>query len=253
MAAVCQFCRREFSNAQAVRAHLKSCDRYQSQRAAPLTSAAPSPVPPRQPALGSGSRGSLGSGNRAAASLDISDRIAIAPSSPPRAPVVAPPPPPTTNGSAATSKRREIIQRVKREALRKAYLFGPESQSIEAKIIIAIEQEFASLPVEDLPENELLVIASNICEGFVRENREAEQDKAQRAASRRELIRKGRNSLSRQLRSVEGLEFFERLRIEERVHAQLERLSGDESLEDAEELIDDVLAAEGIEWDDDDG
>jgi hypothetical protein len=157
-----------------------------------------------------------------------------------------------TVGSGTTSRRREIIQRVKRQAISKLYLFGSEGQAVEAKIIIAIEREFALLPVNELPEDELLVIALNICDGYVREDRDAQQRKTQQATLRRDLIREGRDSLFRQLMSVDDLEFGDKLRIERRVHAELERLSGTESLEDVEDLIDDILASEGIEWDDDD-
>ena len=41
MMATCGFCKREFSSAQGVRAHLKSCPKYQRQR--PRSSAAPRP------------------------------------------------------------------------------------------------------------------------------------------------------------------------------------------------------------------
>jgi hypothetical protein len=155
-------------------------------------------------------------------------------------------------GSETPSRRREITQRVKQQAISQLFLFGPERLAVEAKIITAIERDFAALPVEDLPEAELLVIASSICDGFVREDRDAQQRKAQQATFRRDLILEGRDSLSRQLMSVDGLGLGEHLRIERRVQVQLERLSGEESLEDVEDLIDDILASEGIEWSDDD-
>ncbi|HTP77550.1 MAG TPA: hypothetical protein VMJ73_11300, partial [Rhizomicrobium sp.] len=79
-----------------------------------------------------------------------------------------------------------------------------------------------------------------------------DQECAERLTTERNrLIQHGRDYVAKELRFVEGLELSERLRSEARVARELEDVQGDESQEDIEDLVDEILDDEGIGWDED--
>src|SRR5260370_21878804 len=77
---------------------------------------------------------------------------------------------------------------------------------------------------------------------------ERQQEEAERAADKRELVRYGKDFARHELQDVEDLDPMDRLGILQRVERELEvELTGDESEDDVEDLVDNMLEEEGIE------
>ncbi len=310
--ATCNFCGREFRNAQAVRAHLRHCDDYRAHEpeAGPPQRALPSGSLPRgrnlpkagQPQAGFTPMRQMRPSRRLPRRLSRAeepdlDAMEAAESwektpelGPSRAELEAEERKRREEAAQAlVQQRRQIIQRVKDRVIGHFWAIGytipPETK---ARALRDIEHELSALALEELPESELVVIADGIRDKYYRpvmqaqdeakrleaqqrqeameralrqqeeENREAEkraqkekerrQEEAERAADRRELVRYGKGFARDELQDVEDLDPLDRLRILQRVDRELDaELTGDESEEDVEDLVDEILAAEGIE------
>jgi len=147
--------------------------------------------------------------------------------------------------------RRAAIQKVKDQVVTNWYSRIYPDAEIKSRVLRAIEHAFANLQVEDLPHEELVSIAIGVRDPIAREFR-LDQEYAERLTTERNrLIQHGRDYAAKELRSVEGLDLSERLRIEARAARELEDAQGDESQEDIEDLVDEILDDEGIGWDED--
>jgi hypothetical protein len=164
-------------------------------------------------------------------------------------------------GQEGREGRRALIQSVKQQVVSESAMWG--HGSLRAQILQDIERALAALPVNELPREELVDIArarrDEIC------SRADEVDRSQRRARseevtrkleldnrRRYLISKGNDYAKRELREVDGLDAFERWRIERRIDEELASLHGDETQSDVEDLVEEIFEREGIEPNDDD-
>jgi len=249
----CQFCERAFVSAQAVRAHLKSCEPYQKircKRTARLDESA---------YLGSGSLGvpSLGSGSVSSAALGN----------------VANDGPIRKHGHTLHHEvgherqerqhrdhvrdedrtlRFEKIQSVLRAVIDSWWPNSPHVEELKSHALRAILREFQPLPVEYLHETELVIIATGIRDSIFRKAKQENEFAEKRSADRQLLIDHGRRYAQSELRSVDELTFDERLNIEKLVNSELDTVEGNESLADIEDLVESILEDQGIGRGDDD-
>jgi hypothetical protein len=154
--------------------------------------------------------------------------------------------------SQSLRRCREIIQSVKQEVVE--HWFAPVlgRSDLKARALQDIERKLTALPVVDLPRAELVLIAEAIRDGIYREVVENEQRSREEAARRQGLIEHGCNHAARELRQAEGLRITEVWAIERRVREELEAAEADETTDDIEDWVDDILEDEGVEWDEDD-
>jgi hypothetical protein len=148
--------------------------------------------------------------------------------------------------------RREIIQSVKQPVVEQwvAPIFG--RSDLKARALKDIERELTALPVEELPRAELVLIAEGIRDRLYREAVQAEQRSQEQAARRQRLIQHGCDYAGRELRGVEGLSLTEVWKIERHVRDELAAVGGTETTERIEDWVDEILEAEGLEWDEED-
>lgn len=318
--ATCKFCGREFDNAQAVRAHLKSCAPYQEHRASRPEQESGSPRQPRlrQPDPRGGSLGrpsaddSLGSIppaypgpsetngfdpvrqldqeiameqrriklrelhdsqdelDRRAKTLEQerqreADREAETKRAAEREQLAlrqqAMDAQRLQDERARTKqqreqRRREAIQDTKREVVDHWLPMAFVSSDLRAQILIEIERTLSALPVEDLPMDELVRIAAGVRDRLCDEAKRAEQAARQRTVelNRRcgQLKQHGMEYAKRELSDVEGLSSLTARSIEQRIARALDDITGDESTDDIEDLVEDILEHEGIGYEDDD-
>ena len=149
-------------------------------------------------------------------------------------------------------RRREIIQGVKQQVVEQwvAPIFG--RSDLKAHALKDIERELTALPVEDLPRAELVLIAEGIRDRHYREAVEVERRSQERAARRQRLIDHGCHYAARELREAEGILLTDSWKIERQVRDELAGVEGDETTDDIEEWVDEILEDEGIVWDDED-
>ncbi len=295
--ATCQFCKRKFKNAQAVRAHLRGCPAYQGKepKAKPRGNAAyigravlqapdeggdddaldmeglvqteeqpwssdqNSVRPPkldkpegkwekraRQQVEGWRQERQQAERQRAAREAEERRR---------------------KEEAERLRKRRLAIQRVKDRVIGNWWSFRHTIPSeTRARAYQEIEEALSALPVEDLPESELVTIAEGVRDKLYRpvmtaqdeakrveeqRRREDQQrvlEAAQRTASKEELLGHGNDYACSALEDVEDLDPRDRDNILRRVERALEReLAGDESEDDVEDLVEGILKEEGIE------
>jgi hypothetical protein len=148
------------------------------------------------------------------------------------------------------AKRREIIQEVKRTVVDAWWGRLNASDELQAQIKQAIEAALTPLPVQELPKAELVQIAEGVRERLYRQAVEAQNAAAARAQQKQALQRHGQEYAERELRQTEGLEITERWQIEARVKEELQELTGQESRADIVARVDEILADEGLEIDD---
>src|SRR5574337_1580087 len=140
-------------------------------------------------------------------------------------------------------QRRRIIQRVKDRAIGGWWSVGhtvpPEAK---AQALAEIEKELSRLPVEDLPESELVTIAEGIRDHIYQPVMRA-QDRAREEAQRRaNLIESGVSYASRELHQEQDLGGWTRLQIEQKVKQTLEQqIDGGESEAEVRALVDETL------------
>ncbi len=164
-------------------------------------------------------------------------------------------------------KRQLAIQRVKDRVIGNWWSFRHTIPSeTRARAYQEIQGALSALPVEDLPESELVAIAEGVRYRLYRpimtaqdeakrveeQRRREEQQRvlegAQRTASKEELLGHGNDYACSALEDVEDLDPRDRETILRRVERALEReLAGDESEDDVEDLVEGILEEEGIE------
>jgi len=153
-------------------------------------------------------------------------------------------------------RRREAIQDTKREVVDHWLPMAFVSSDLRAQILTEIEQTLSPLPVEDLPMDELVRIAAGVRDRLCDEATRAEQAARQRTLelSRRcgQLKQHGMEYAKRELSDVEGLSSLTSWSIEQRIARALDDIGGDESADDIEDLVEDILEREGIGYEDDD-
>lgn len=298
MTATCNFCGRDFANAQGVRAHLKACEAYRERPAKEAHQAAS----PRQQHLGSDSLGaqSLGSitpeteapfdpvrqlqqrvaterlrlqlreveeahfeldrraqskeRDRAQVQDQAADQARIA--------VKEREDGARRSADAAASiqrreakereqreRRRGVIQDVKRQTIDDWFLRFLLASDLKAQILQAIERELSELPVEELPLAELVQIAEGVRDRLHRDAKQIEAETREQERARQRLIQHGVEWASRELREADDLDLPERLRIEARVRRELQNLEGEETDEEVEDLVCDLIEEEGVLWD----
>jgi hypothetical protein len=149
-------------------------------------------------------------------------------------------------------RRRAAIQNAKQDAIRLWWPSVPDITALKAEVLSRIEGELAKLSVEELPPDELLLIAQGVRDRLTREAEGRARDAQRTSANRQKLIRHGTEYAARELKTVDGLDAFERLRITAKVQEELSGIAGDETTLDIEEMVEGVLEDEGIAWDDSD-
>lgn len=309
MSAACRFCGAEFSNAQAVRAHLKGCAAYQNRPSRQTADAGAS----RQPSLGEDSLGAPSLGNDRTGGTSAADQAfdpvrlleqqiaaqrlrlqlreveeahkemdrraeaaerarqqaeqqeAEAGRNAEREREAARRQAENQGAEQARrqaedskrrAERRTIIQNVKNTSM---YRWPMSSADRRAQALQDIENALSGLPVDELPEAELIEIADGICSKAHASERQAAQRELQtalhdlgRIGRRSQLMQHGQDFAARELQAVEGLSAFERAQIVQRVANALEDVTGDETKDAIESRVEAILEREGFGWDDDD-
>ena len=147
--------------------------------------------------------------------------------------------------------RRAVILDIKTDVVPGTCPPFANASEIKAGILEEIERRFAGLPIEDMDRWELIQIAESISTRICAKAREAQERAEQLTSRRRYLILHGSDYAERELRNVEGLDVLERWRIKDRIENDLQMVQGGESTGDVEEIVDDILDAEGLLEDDD--
>ena len=288
--ATCRFCRKSFRNRQAVRAHLRHCVAYRGRQAKTRSRQARLPV--RSLPIGR----PVPQAEEPEAGFDRVDdtlpRMQEEPSRPPdtgaadlRALLAAHEKRRQNEAAEAKRlKRRQIIQRVKDRVVGQwrpaGYTIPAETK---ARALTDIERELSALPVDELPEWELVQLAEGVrdqrygpvmraqddaqrledqrrreaqeasrrvAEQQATEARERQQAEARAAA----LVQYGSDFAYEALQEVGDLDEQEQQRLLQRVERKLaDQLSGGESKRDVQGLVDTILDEELGEADDDDG
>ena len=229
--ATCHFCGQHFRNTQAVRAHLKGCAAYRQLPKATV------------PSIGSATATLSGRGPHPGS------RPAPDPGPPRR----REPPRIATDLSPAPYQnvlRRGQIQSVKDKVIGSWWQPGHTIPSeVKAQALVAIEQELARLPVDQLPRSELVTIAEGIRDRLYRpvlqaqqRAQEAEDRKRNQARQRTTLIASGAAHANQILRQQHDLDGRTRLDLEQQVKRALEQeIDGSESEADLQARVDDLL------------
>ncbi len=149
------------------------------------------------------------------------------------------------------AKRRQIIQDTKQAVVERWPASYRLSTELKAQILQAIERALAPLPIEELPQAELVQIAEGVRdrlhgEALARQNATAARTQRQQA-----LQRYGLEYAEQELEAIEDLDLSERWRIESVVTEELKALTGDESRTEVRAWVDEILDEEGIGLEDD--
>lgn len=147
--------------------------------------------------------------------------------------------------------RRDTIQRVKRQVMDTWWGGINLSPDVTARIMRAMEAELAPLPVDELPEEELAQIARGVRDRIHGEAIAARNAAAARQQQKQTLQEYGIEYAQSELRDVDGLDVFERWRVEGLIRSDLAGLRGDESRAEVKARVDTVLDEEGFEVADD--
>jgi len=148
-------------------------------------------------------------------------------------------------------QRRAIIQRVKREATELWWPNVADRTSLKGDVLAEIETALSALAVEELPLDELVLIAQGIRDKRTREAERMEEAANELAARRTRLIQHGTDYADRELVAIEGLSALDKWSIRDRIKSELSGIQGNETTGQIEDLVDDVLEAEGLGLDDD--
>ena len=284
--ATCRFCRKSFRNRQAVRAHLRHCAAYRGRQA--KTRSRQPRLPVRSLPIGR----PVPQADELGADFDRLD------DTPPRMQEATSPPPDTVMSDlllaahekrrqdeaaeAKKQKRRQVIQRVKERVVGQwrsaGYTIPAETK---ARALTDIERELSALPVDELPEWELVQLAEGVrdqrygpvmraqddaqrledqrrreaqeasrrvAERQANEARERQQADARAAA----LVQYGSDFAYEALQDVWDLDEQEQQRLLQRVERELaDQLTGGESKRDVQGFVDRTLDEELGEADDD--
>jgi hypothetical protein len=151
---------------------------------------------------------------------------------------------------AARERRRAIIQRVKDRAIGTwsppGYVIPAEA---EAQALKAVEAELGRLPVEELPEAELMTLAEGmrdrIYQPVMRAQDQAREEKERRQRRRADLIETALAHANRTLAEADGLDTWSRFRLIQKVQrALVDGITGNESERDVCAQVDPILAPE---------
>ncbi len=148
--------------------------------------------------------------------------------------------------------RRATIQEVKRQAVDEWFGGFAMPTDLKPRIRIAIERALEPLPLEELPMSELVELARGIRDSLYREVKDGIDQAASRAQQRKRLMDHGVSYAQRELLGVEGLDAMDKWRIERVVNSELAAVTGEESTDDIEDWIDEILDDEGVGYADDD-
>ncbi len=251
--AKCNFCDKPFRNRQAVRAHLKGCAAYRQMPQATLPNAgkrSPQRVSHTDdaPAFDLETAEPERQDPRQAAALRReSDREA--------ARLLAHQEAQAREWRelaqrAARERRRALIQRVKDRAIANwsppGYMIPPEAK---AQALKAVEAGLGRLPVEELPEAELMALAEGerdrIYQPVMRAQDQAREEQARRQRRRTDLIETALAHANRTLEEADGLDPWSRARLLEKVRRALtDGITGNESERDVCAQVDPILAPE---------
>ncbi|MGH6888561.1 MAG: hypothetical protein ACREHF_05115 [Rhizomicrobium sp.] len=153
---------------------------------------------------------------------------------------------------AARQRRREAIQNVKRQVVDFWWPDVVARSDLKSRVLKEIEIGLEPLPVEDLPQSELVLIAEGIRERLYAAAKSAEQNAQRSAARRNGLIAYGTDYAARELRAVDGLPLSDIWRIEQQVRSDLATIDGSETRIDIEDRVEAIFEEEGIGLDEDD-
>ncbi len=256
--ATCRFCERNFKSSQGVRAHLKHCGRYRTQRGKGSGALGRQPRHP-QP--------------RATDQWTDSRPVASGPQVAQAAPLALLTEQIQTMVKASTDKapespaqrRRTLLQEAKIKAIDlHVYSKGTVTTQMRGAAKAAIEHELSGISLEELPVPEVCELAAairdRIYEPFFRkEHEEAERRQAEQGERRGEQARQQTEEQRQAKRKIRlmleagnlasarcrayGLSPRDRLSIEVEVHARVrEALTGAEPLPEAYALIEKIIA-----------
>jgi len=164
-------------------------------------------------------------------------------------------------------RRREIIQKIKDRVIRQWWAFSYTIPAeTQARALKEVEQELAALPVEELPEKELIAIAEGVREKLYRPVMEAQDEtkrqqaeraqeesekplralieQLQRNENKQAVIDYGYNFANEELNELGAGPWLERWRILEQVRLELDRrFDGTVSKDELEDKIENVVGA----------
>ncbi len=150
-------------------------------------------------------------------------------------------------------RRRAAIQDVKREVIEQWLPGVFLNPALKADMLREIEAALARLPADELPHHELAQIAVGVRDRLhsdaTRAERDAQHKAQERVRSKQHLRQHGLGYAECALREVDGLNGFDRVRIELRISSELEAIKGDESDAEIEDWVDAILEREGIKYD----
>jgi hypothetical protein len=144
------------------------------------------------------------------------------------------------------TKRRALIQEVKTVVVDRWYLNFRLSSELKAQILQAIEVALLPLPVEELPQTELIQIAEGARDRLYSRAIDAQTAAAAKAQQRQALLTFGMEYAREELRAIQGLDLTERWRIETLVQGELKDLTGDETRLEMRAWVDEILDEEGF-------
>jgi hypothetical protein len=271
--ATCQFCQRQFRNTQAVRAHLKACPTYhdRDQVLSPaLGSAALGTVPEATSAGAEFADEDAGRQDRREAARERAQERADRQAEREIGPFLR-----RVTEERRARHRRELIQSVKNQTIGAWSWQHPTIPAdVKADALLQIERKLSGLPLEELPRHEVVRIAEGVrdrlfrpvleAQEVARRRARAEEEAGRRAkldedaAHRREeaaareraeakqrLLERGMSVVDRELRADPDLDPTEREHLRKWVQGELENeLNGEESREDVDDLVDNILEEE---------
>ncbi len=149
------------------------------------------------------------------------------------------------------AKRRQIIQDTKQAVVERWPASYRLSTELKAQILQAIERALAPLPIEELPQAELVQIAEGVRDRLHGEALARQSALEARTQRQQALQRYGLEYAEQELEAIEDLDLSERWRIESVVTEEFKALTGDELRAQVRAWVDDILDEEGIGLEDD--
>lgn len=148
-------------------------------------------------------------------------------------------------------KRRSVIQDVKRQVVDCWFGGFNLPPDFKPRVCLAIEREFQTLAIDEIPLPELVRLAEGIRDRMHRDEKAKAEQAARLSQQRQRLIQHGTAYAARKLRAIGDLSLSDTWRIERAVKADLESVTGTESPADIEDHVEEVLEQNGL-WSEDD-